>query len=306
MLKNQVLLLPMIVSLFCDKITVLDIAYYDKALGLVGDSYHVNVEFLGNTDEEGILIDFSHAKKKVKSLIDEICDHRFVLPKGMARVIDNTFKLEYSFGSDNKSLYYEGPKEALCEIPFQYVSKEHIASYLEQELNNFFGSKFDQIKIALESESLDQKPILSYTHGLKQHYGNCQRLFHGHKNSVDIWVNNEQRKDLESYLVRDCFKANIHFCLKENIHNLEEVETYLQDSYGTPDNCPFVEIRYTSSQGDFRALLPSEMVYVLEDESTVENLSAHFAKLIRNKIGGTDKIKIKAYEGIAKGAISYT
>lgn len=299
-------MLAMNVSLFCDKITVLDIAYYDKAKGLVGDSYYVNVEFLGNTDEEGILIDFSHAKKQVKSVIDEICDHRFVLPKGLAQITGDQFQLEYNFGSESRSLFYSGPLQALCEIPYQYVSKENIACFLEDELNKHFGLKFDQIKITLDDEVLPNKPILSYTHGLKQHYGNCQRLFHGHKNSVDIWVNGEVKPELESYLIRDCFKANIHFCLKENIVNIEEVEKSLPDQkYGIPSSCPFVEIKYSSSQGEFRSVLPSEMVYVLEQESTVENLSSHFAHILREKIGGNEKIKVKAYEGIAKGAISY-
>ena len=296
----------MSVSLFCDHITVLDIAYFDKNKGLVGDSYHVNVEFLGSPNGEGILIDFSQAKKQVKGLIDEVCDHRFVLPAGLAQAKEDRFYLEYSFGSSPNSLFYEGPLQAICEIPFSYVSKEHIASFLESKLIEYFGSKFEQIKITLEDENLFDQPILNYTHGLKQHYGNCQRLFHGHKNSIDIWVNEEKRADLESWIVRDHLKANIHFCIAENVKNLEEVYPHLNGlNYGIPKDLSLIEIEYTSSQGHFRAQLPGDMVYILPIESTVENLSTHLAEIIKTKLNTKDKVKLKAYEGISKGAISY-
>lgn len=295
----------MSISLFCDHISVLDIAYFDKTKGLVGASYQVNVEFVGKPDEEGILIDFSLAKKAVKNIIDEICDHRFVLPKGMAKLTEDRFQLELSYGAKSQQLYYEGPRQAICEIPSQYVSTNHIASYLEQEMSNHFGEQFEQVKIQLEEANLGSKPILNYTHGLKQHYGNCQRLFHGHHNSVDIWVNEESRSDLESWLVRDHLKGNIHFCFVENIVNKEQVLDSLEGEYGIPNKCPFVEIKYQGNQGMFRSILPSEEVYVLPIESTVENLSSHFAKVIQSKTGPKDRIKVKAYEGINKGAISY-
>lgn len=297
--------MSMSISLFCDHISVLDIAYFDKTKGLVGASFQVNVEFVGKPDDEGILIDFSLAKKAVKKIIDDICDHRFVLPKSMAQIQDDRFQLELSYGVKNQQLYYEGPTQALCEIPAQYVSSNHIASYLEQEMSNHFGSQFEQVKIQLEEVKLGNKPILNYTHGLKQHYGNCQRLFHGHHNSVDIWVNEEPRPDLESWLVRDHLKSNIHFCFSENIINKEQVMASLPDDFGIPTKCPFVEIQYQGNQGMFRAVLPSEEIYVLPIESTVENLSSHFAKVIRSQTSPKDRIKVKAYEGINKGAISY-
>jgi 6-pyruvoyl-tetrahydropterin synthase len=294
------------ISLFCNNITVLDIAYYDKTKGLVGASYKVNVEFVGQPDSEGILIDFSKAKKAVKNIIDDICDHRFVLPQGLAKHQDSKFSLELHYGSQDQALYYEGPSQALCEIPFKYVSKAHIASYLEMELGKHFGNKFDEVKIELEEDDLKGKPLLSYTHGLKYHDGNCQRLFHGHHNSVDIWVNGESRPDLENWLIRDCFKSNVHFCTFENIVNKDDLEPELIESqFGqTKTNKP-IEVKYQSSQGEFKALLPSGLLFIIPTESTVENLSAHFARMLQNKLEGENKILVKAYEGIAKGAISY-
>ena len=41
----------------------------------------------------------------------------------------------------------------------------------------------------------------------------------------------------------------------------------------------------------------------MTEESTVENLSMLFAKIIKQKVGKS-KVTVRAYEGVAKGAIS--
>ena len=69
------------ITLFYKHVTVLDYAYLDDHKGVVGDSLIVNVEFIGHTDEEGVVYDFSLAKNKVKEIIDRDCDHRLVVPK---------------------------------------------------------------------------------------------------------------------------------------------------------------------------------------------------------------------------------
>ena len=53
------------VSLFYKNATVFDFAYFDEFRGFVGNSLIVNVRFIGERNEEGILYYFSHAKKKV-------------------------------------------------------------------------------------------------------------------------------------------------------------------------------------------------------------------------------------------------
>jgi hypothetical protein len=42
----------------------------------------------------------------------------------------------------------------------------------------------------------------------------------------------------------------------------------------------------------------------MEDESTVENLSMLFARLVKEKVGPSKRVMVRAYEGIAKGAIT--
>lgn len=88
---------------------------------------------------------------------------------------------------------------------------------------------------------------------------------------------------------------------KEEIQKNEGKETVI----GRLENTPQVHIRYTSSQGEFEAKVPAEIVYMTPTETTVENLSIHFCQLIRDKhTNKGENVQVLAFEGIGKGAIS--
>ncbi len=296
------------ISLFYKNVTVLDYAYLDDHKGVVGDALKVHVEFIGKTDAEGVVYDFSYAKKKVKEVIDRDCDHRLVIPKGLAEVnADKVAHFSYQYGLADQELSYTCPEEGLCEIPSFHVNKQTIATYLENIILAEMPETVSAIKITLEDEEFkEDKPTFHYTHGLKEHYGNCQRLFHGHKNTVDVMVNGKERTDLEEYLCDEVFQGSVHFCKWENVVNKEVISkaTGMKVPAGRFHEIPVVEISYTSQQGRFHGVLPGREVFFMEEESTVENLSMLFAKLIRSKVGPTGHVRVTAYEGIAKGAIT--
>ena len=296
------------ISLFYKNVTVLDYAYLDDHRGVVGDALRVHVEFIGKTDEEGVVYDFSYAKKKVKEIIDRDCDHRLVVPQGLAEVNDkDVAHFSYKYGLADQELRYTCPSEGLCIIPSFHVDKQTISTYLENTILKEMPETVTAIKITLEDESFaEAKPTFHYTHALKEHYGNCQRLFHGHKNTVDVEVNGQVRTDLEEYLCEELFQGNVHFCKWENVVNKDEISkaTGMNVPTGRFHEIPKVEIAYTSAQGKFEGVLPGREVFFMEQESTVENLSMLFAKLVRSKIGPAGYIRVSAYEGIAKGAIT--
>lgn len=105
------------ITLFYKHVTVLDFAYLDHLKGLVGESLIVNVKFIGKTDDEGILYDFSYAKKKVKEIIDRDCDHRLVIPENLAQSNQGISQFEFSFGLEGEIIQYECPDQGLCIIP---------------------------------------------------------------------------------------------------------------------------------------------------------------------------------------------
>lgn len=296
------------ISLFYKNVTVLDYAYLDDHQGVVGDALKVHVEFIGKTDKEGVVYDFSYAKKKVKEIIDRDCDHRLVVPTGLIEKLEgDRVQLNYSYGLSDMPMTYECPTQGICELPFHHVNKETIATYLETIILKEMPETVSAIRITLEDEPMPEgKPTFHYTHGLKEHYGNCQRLFHGHKNTVDVFVNGKERRDLESYLADELFKGSIHFCKWENVVNKEEIQKLsgAQEPNGRFTNIPTVEIAYDANQGHFKGSLPGKEVFFMTEESTVENLSMLFARLIKEKVGENDSVMVRAYEGVAKGAIS--
>ncbi len=284
-------------SLFYKHLTLLDYAFFHKREGVRGNSLIVDVEFEGKLDEEGILFDFSNGKKAVKRIIDELCDHRFVLPKGMLAMIEERAAFEWK--GPHGVLYYEAPLQAFCEIEGDPFNKRDIARYLESELLPRLPENIEGIRLNLREESLNSfDSSFHYTHGLRGHYGNCQRLFHGHSNTLVIEVNGQRRRDLEQHLVSEVFENSVHFCFFDNVVNKADYGCRL----GRPDSSKPVVIQYQGNQGLFKGILPAKMVYFLPIETTVENLSAHFYELVRQEVSQDDKICVSAFEGIAKGA----
>lgn len=295
------------VGLFYNNITVLDYAYLDHNQGVIGGSLKVNIELIGTTDLEGVVFDFSYAKKKIKEIIDLECDHRLIVPKDSFKMVENEVHLELDFGVNDKTLKYICPREAICEISSSHVNKATIQVYLESILLKEMPENVESIIVELEEEERGSDfSYFNYTHGLKEHYGNCQRLFHGHRSTVEVYIAGTRSVELEKWLAHDLFSSNIHFIKTENILNIETLkkETNEATLEGRIYDHSDIEIQYTSAQGKYYGKIPCEMAYIIDEETTVENLSMHFLKVVQKKTGLKTGIMIKAFEGIAKGARS--
>ena len=295
------------VTLFYDHVTVLDYAFLDHHLGVVGDSQIVDVELTGQTDDEGIVFDFSHAKKKVKEVIDRETDHRLVVPLDLIKPEDGRIYLRHTFGFEDRVLEYSAPLEAVCEIPSSHVDHSNLKTFLEKKVLIEMPDTVQDVKLTFRSENnSDHVGYFHYTHGLRDHYGNCQRLFHGHRNTLIVEVDGVRRKDLEEKLIVSEFQSNVHFCYFDNVVNKDDVFdiTLGKPPIGRVTGLEAVEICYNSSQGEYWGRIPGELVYFMPTETTVENLSVFFAKRIRSMIGPGPIIRVRAFEGIAKGSIT--
>lgn len=284
------------VHLFVRELTVLDYAYFDPSCGPVGGSLDVDVTFVGDLDEEGVVFDFSHAKKAVKRVIDDLCDHRLVVPKAIVKPTpDGRLEVQAPYGVDS-NFVYRCPEVGLCVLETEVVDLESMRDYLEMEVMKVMPENVDLVQLNFREEALGSAPQYRYTHGLKQHYGNCQRLLHGHRNRVDVLLDGQGSIANEEKIAQ--MWENIHLAFPENIQSndirIGERQHHLD----------VVSIAYASGQGLFELQMPGRDVYVMPAETTVENIARHLRDCVRAWETEASRVEVFAYEGIRKGARS--
>lgn len=270
--------------MFIRDLTILDAAYFDDFYGPVGASWQVDVELTGYRDDHGMLYDFSPCKKTIKRTIDARFDHTLITPEGPNRAV--------------AALEYECPPEAVSRIPGSSFTVSGLetaiktaveAEFREQGRDNVVAVDVDLREVVFP----DDKPWYRYTHGLKHHDGNCQRLWHGHRNAIDVTVNGRPDPELERYFADLFFNAHIAFA--ENIQGGKKLEVgrrQVQHEH--------LEVQYESTQGKFWARIPGRNVVVVPVEPTVENLAGFVLDEAARRRSGS--LEVRVYEGINKGS----
>ncbi len=293
-------------SLFYRNVTALDFAYVVADLRVIGNSLYVDVEFAGDEDADGVLYDFSSAKHHVKKLIDKHIDHKFIVPDKMVTKLENEM-IEVFVGG----VYYKAPREAFCLIDTSMklsISYDDIEKHATEIISKELPLNVKSIKIHLREEE-GSGPFFCYTHGLKNHYGNCQRLLHGHRNQFEIWTSGIRRSDLEHRFVKSFFGGDVHFVFWDNVVNKKEISSLCDNEVpiGRVSIGGKTVLTYISSQGTFYLEIPTAQCYFVKTETTIENLSRSFVdhcvkefKLIGDLSSGD--IEVRAYEGIGKGS----
>ncbi|KAA1174859.1 6-pyruvoyl tetrahydropterin reductase [Marinobacter salinexigens] len=278
--------------LFVDNLTVIDFAYLDPSRGLVGESWIVDVVLGGNLDEQGMVFDFSNVKRTIKRVIDERVDHRLVIPRGYEGLTLNddepdTFSWTLTTGGQ---LVHRGPDEAVVWLSSERVVPSAVAALLERELKSVLPANVISIEINLREEVIEG-PYYHYVHGLKKHLGNCQRIAHGHRSPIRIDRNGHRDYDLEqrwAILWQDIYVGSEEDVARRHVGE---------------DGIRYITFEYEANQGEFGLTLPEEQVYMLDTDTTVELIAAHIADQLKLEFP-TDSIRVKAYEGVGKGAIA--
>lgn len=273
--------------LFVDNLTNVDFSYLCPDRGLVGETWLANIELHGQLDEQGMVCDFGLVKKTLRKWLDEQIDHRLLVPAHHQALSLNEEGNEISvlFDTSVGRIQTLAPSSAITAIDASEITPTSVAQWCLKQLEGVFGDSVDQVQLNFSLEIIDG-PQYQYSHGLKKHLGNCQRIAHGHRSRLQIWRNGQPDLGLTQEWAerwQDIYIATTEDCIAQT-------ETHYQ-------------FAYTAQQGRFELQLPKPRCYFIETDSTVEYIAHHLASTIAAQNPG-DTIQIKAFEGLGKGAIA--
>jgi len=292
-------------QLFVDDLTVIDFSYLCKQRGIVGESWIVDVLLDGSLNEMSMVLDFAVVKKQIKAIIDDAVDHKLLLPmqEQALTLSDSSHNLGHQtidFISDTASYYLQSPACAFASLDCLTISIDEVTKHLTAIILAELPKNVQGLSLVLRPEVIPSD-YYHYTHGLKLHDGNCQRIAHGHRSKIQILVDGKRDVNIEAAWCQRW--KDIYIASEADRVSLDDIELSAQAMNNlTPDHQYF---SYHAPQGRFDIAVDSKILEVVDCDSTVELLADYILRQI--KAEHTDlansTIKVVAYEGVAKGAI---
>ncbi|AJR06127.1 hypothetical protein C9J03_26085 [Photobacterium gaetbulicola] len=289
-------------KLFVRDLTVIDASYLCQQRGMVGESWILDVVMSGELNEMSMVLDFSRVKKQIKQIVDEYVDHRLIVPSQSAAIRTAATQPGYATVDllrGDKSLHLHCPEQAYCFIDDSEVTIESVTRHIYKVLEGKLPDNVQGLELTLRHEQIEG-PYYHYSHGLKKHDGNCQRIAHGHRSPVELLINGQRNLSLE-----------------------QEWAERWQDIYlgSTEDECTLAELnlspfaakvneqshhafRYTAPQGEFELAIAKNDVEMIGTDTTVELLAQYIAEQVSLSVEAGSAIDVIAYEGVGKGAMA--
>jgi 6-pyruvoyl-tetrahydropterin synthase len=291
-------------KLFVNDLTVMDFSYLCPKRGMVGESWIVDIVLDGGLNEESMVQDFGKVKKELKHIIDEYVDHKLVVPAENAGVlithdasherVQVDFAYQHKHDSEQKSMHLYCPPEAYAFVYAEQVNMDSVTEYLKEVIKVHLPENVHSVAISLREEVITSD-FYHYTHGLKKHDGNCQRIAHGHRSKVLIFEDGEQSQKWQSYWSERW--ADIYVGTEEDLVGLKD----LSFSHNNISEEQFYFFKYEASQGVFELAIEKSACEIITTDSTVECLAQYMFDELKTK---TDKhLEVRAFEGVGKGAI---
>lgn len=279
-------------TLFVENLTVADFSYLHSKRGMVGESWLVDLELSGELDDQGMVFDFGHIKKQIKQLIDDNVDHRLLVPVDSDQVTiterDKDISLEWIYRGGTIRMI--APNQSLLLMAGPEVTKASLTLYLMDLIQTVVPKNVEEVRVVLREEDTGTAPFYHYSHGLKKHDGNCQRIAHGHRSNIHIFENGRRSRYWEK-LWADRWE-DIYLGTEEDLEGTYYI-----------DEIPHHRFRYDAQQGYFELVIPEDHCYMIDTDTTVEQLATHIANQLATE-APSKHFRVRAFEGVGKGAIA--
>jgi 6-pyruvoyl-tetrahydropterin synthase len=296
--------------LFINDVDKIDCAIFDPSVGVVGQSWIVDITVSGQLDSNGFVYDFSHLKKLVKQVLKASLDHTLIIPVQSKLVhYQDTDRGELwrlqaksRLTGVNSEWSYLCPKGAVYPIRSVQVTRETVEQECSRLVRHRLPEEVHSVEIHLRKEEvLAGQAFFRYSHGITGHEGLCQRLFHGHRSLIEVYVADERRHDLEQWLAHEVLGSVVHIAsMSQLVNPAADLRPGVRSEHQTP-----LTLAYEASKGRYEATVPANRVFLVENETSIEAITQELARLIASE--GVDlgaPIKVKCFEGIGKGAIA--
>ncbi len=292
-------------QLFVNDLTVIDFSYLCPERGIVGESWIVDIVLDGSLNEQSMVLDFGLVKKQIKRIIDDAVDHKLAVPANHSYTVVTHDESDSSYWVDfmrpgNASIHLFCPSDAFAFIDAERVTMASVMSYLRAVIKRELPVNVAGLTVELREEVIDGA-FYHYTHGLKKHDGNCQRIAHGHRSRIQIALDNSRSEQLEQLWAerwRDIYLGSAEDVLE--LSDLQRSEAAQKCTATT-----HIGYGYDADQGRFELMVPRAENYVIATDSTVECIADYLAHAIANETSNDQKVTVRAYEGVGKGAIGY-
>ncbi len=277
-------------KLFVENLSNVDISYIDAKRGLVGESWLAGLTLTGQLNDQSMICDFGIVKRNAKKWLDDNIDHKLVIPTKMPglHITEHqnltTIQFPHPLGGQ---FICSAPSEAFCLIEVKEITALNAASWIAEKLATDIPGDIEQLNITLNTELIGGA-YYHYSHGLKKHDGNCQRIAHGHRSILQIFIDGARQPELEKTWAKKW--QDIYIGTQEDLHNSPMIENIEHQHY-----------RYEAPQGLFSLTLPTKACYNMDTDTTVEQIANHIAKEF---LQSGHSVTVKAFEGVGKGAIA--
>ncbi|MFW6346187.1 MAG: 6-pyruvoyl trahydropterin synthase family protein [Halomonas sp.] len=276
-------------TLFVNRLTQLDVSWWCPTRGLVGASWLVDVELDGELGEDGMLFDFGEVKPWIKQRLDAGVDHTLLVPTRAPGLELHDCREGLCLRTTLPwAMELRAPRQALTLLPWREISTECLADHLAAELMRRPPPRVSDIRLHLRAEAIEGAAY-TYSHGLRRHAGNCQRIAHGHRSRLQIWQRGQRMPALEHQWAE--WLADRYL--------VDEADIVADDE---PAWQQMLTVRYRSAQGQFFLRLPRARCAALPTPTTVEWIADWLARQITRETGCATRVQ--AFEGIDEGAIA--
>jgi 6-pyruvoyl-tetrahydropterin synthase len=294
-------------TIFIEDIDRIDCAIFSPSQGIMGQSWHVDVFLSGSVDENGFIHDFSHLRKLVKNVLRSSIDHALLIPIMSKQVaFKETDKGEHwDLKAFSRLTNYEAqweytcPKGAVYPIRSVNISKSIVEQECSRLIRHRLPTQVEKVSVKLREEIAEsQATFFRYTHGITNHDGLCQRLFHGHRSLIGIHIDGERREDLEQFVAHELLGSSVH------VASVSQIESGHVEAGKRGSGLEPISISYEGQGGHYRAKIPARNLFVVQGETSIETIAYQLVKDLKERMDISSKIQVLCCEGIGKGALA--